>query len=99
MPCFIEIKMPISQFRGHPRATAANHCINAPAAGTAQKDVEKDKAVNHGELTFVHIRDQTIWRVNHKKCHRHFTGGEEGRNSRQQTKRDKKSTSDLDPAT
>src|SRR5205807_9255945 len=99
MPRFIEIKMSILQFRGRRGPTAANHCINAPVARTAQKDVEKDKTVNHGELTFVHIRDETLWRVHHEKCDRHFTGGDEGRNSRQQTKRDKKSADGLDPAT
>ena len=57
MPRFIEMKMSILRCRGGCRPTAANHCINAPAAGTAQKDVEKDKAVNHGKLTFVHIRN------------------------------------------
>src|SRR5437588_843613 len=57
---FIEIKISILRCRGGCRPTAANQCINAPAAGTAQKDIEKNKTVNHSKLTFVHIRNQTF---------------------------------------
>jgi hypothetical protein len=78
---FIEMKMPVLRCRRSRRRTTANHCINAPAAGTAQKDVEKNKTVNHGKLTFVHIRNQALGGVHHEKRGRHFTGSYKRRDS------------------
>jgi len=80
---FIEIKISILRCRGGCRPTAANQCINAPAAGTAQKDIEKNKTVNHSKLTFVHIRNQTFGGMHHEKRRGHFTGGDERRDSGQ----------------
>src|SRR5437588_13132578 len=64
---FIEIKISILRCRGGCRPAAANQCINAPAAGTAQKDIEKNKTVNHNKLPFGQIRHQTFGAQQHAK--------------------------------
>jgi len=68
--------------------------------GPAQKDVEKDKAVNHGKLTFVHIRNQTFCSVHHKKkTPPPFHRRRRTPRFSSTTKRYKKSANDLDTAT
>src|SRR4029077_10371136 len=76
----------------------AHQRVDAPSARAAQKNIKENKAIHDCELTFVQVRNQTLRRVHHEKRHRHFAGGNERGESRQQTKRNEKSANDLHPA-
>ena len=72
--------------------------VDAPSARAAHKNIKENKAIHDRELTFVQVRNQTLRRMHHEKRDRHFAGGNERGESRQQTKRNEKSANDLHPA-
>jgi hypothetical protein len=65
-----------------------------------KEDEEKNKAIEHGQLPFVHKGNQdTALRVKHEKGDRHFTTGEQRRDPGQETQRNHEAEDDLNPST
>src|SRR3954468_6850740 len=64
---------------------AAHHRVNAEVSRPVEEDEQEDKAVENRRLTVVDDREESAVRVRHKISDRHFTGGNESRNAREQS--------------
>src|SRR5262249_26137711 len=72
--------------------------VHAPFAGAGDREIQKEKAKQHRELTLIEHWVETLWRVREKIGDRHEAGQDEGHRPREQADQHQQATDQLEHA-
>lgn len=69
--------------------------VDSELSCAVARDKQKEETIDHRQLALVHDGEKSAWEMLHEIRYGHLAAGDEGGKTRQQTKQDQNSASEL----